>query len=88
MLISEPNRFTIAVVEIQLGHESGLSLARRALEKHPSQRFVFLHSQISYHELPEEDLVKRFPVLRGPLETSTFLQALADAIRANTKKGK
>ncbi len=88
MLINEPNRFTIAVIEIQLGHESGLSLARRTLEKKPSQRFVFLHSQISYHELPEEDLVKRFPVLRGPLEMATFFHALADAIRASSKKGK
>ncbi len=78
----------VAVVDTQFGEESGLDLARRMLTQNAAIRFVFLHPQISYQGLSEEDLFKRFPLLHGPLEVSTFFQAIGDAHRTDMKKGK
>ena len=87
-LLVEPDKFMLAFIETQLSNENGLNLARRMLAHNPIQRFVFLQSNGSFSGTTEDDLVKRFPLVRGPLQVPLLFQAFEDALRIDIKKGK
>ena len=68
------------VTDLMLPHLGGLDLARRILEHDPKICFVFLLAQASFHGLREEDLLKRFDLLRWPTEPSAFFTAIQSAL--------
>jgi signal transduction histidine kinase len=71
--------FALVVIDAALPQASGFDLARRMLDHDPKANFLFLHTASSFHGLGEEELVKRFPLLRWPLLPQTFLQAIQTA---------
>jgi CheY-like chemotaxis protein len=76
--------FGLIVIETALPQMTGFDLARRILEHDPKANFVFVHTQGSYHGLAEEDLLKRFELLRWPLEPQTLLLAVQNGLARKT----
>jgi two-component system cell cycle sensor histidine kinase/response regulator CckA len=72
--------FDLVIAETTMPRVSGFELARRILDHHPKAQFVFLSTQSSYHDLAEEEMLKRFVVLRWPIETAEFLKAVDNAL--------
>jgi CheY-like chemotaxis protein len=72
--------FSLIVIETTLPQVTGFDLARRILEQDPKAKLLFVHTQGSFHGLAEEDLLKRFTLLRWPLEPRTLLQAVQTAM--------
>jgi signal transduction histidine kinase len=68
--------FALILAEAQLPQLSGFDLARRILEHDPRASFLFLYTQSSFQGLPEEEMLKRFTVLRWPVETATFVETV------------
>jgi signal transduction histidine kinase len=75
--------FALVVSDVQLPQMSGFDLARRVLSHHGKTRFLFLHMQPAFHGLGEEELAKRYPLLRMPLEPRALMQAVDNALAAN-----
>jgi signal transduction histidine kinase/CheY-like chemotaxis protein len=74
----------LVVTDMMLPNLAGLDLARRILEHDPNARFIFLLAQTSFHGSREEDLLKRFDVVRWPVEPA----ALLGTIQAALSRGK
>jgi hypothetical protein len=55
-------------------------MARRMLEHDPKVRFIFLLAQASFHGLRDEELLKRFDLLRWPVEPSALARAIQNAL--------
>ena len=72
--------FALVVTDARLPQMSGFDLARRILDHDPDANFLFLHTQSSFHGLAEEDLLKRFALLRWPLEPQALLNAVHAAL--------
>lgn len=72
--------FALVLAEALLPQLSAFDLARRILDREPKARFVFLHTRPAFHGLAEEELLKRFTLLRWPLEISAFQQAVRTAL--------
>lgn len=68
--------FALVLAESVLPQLSGFDLARRILDRDSKARFVFLHTQSSFNGVAEEELLKRFALLRWPLEPAALLQAV------------
>ena len=79
-LPSPGQSFGLIIVETALPQKSGFDLARRILEQDRRARFLFIHTPASFHGLAEEDLLKRFDILRWPLDPPAFLQAVQTAL--------
>lgn len=82
---------TLVVTDLMLPHLAGLDLARRILEHDPKTSFIFLLAQSSFHGLREEEMLKRFDLLRWPLEPSALMQAIQAALaraKTGTESGK
>ncbi|HZZ81167.1 MAG TPA: ATP-binding protein [Gemmataceae bacterium] len=74
----------LVITDLLMPQLAGLDLARKVLEHHPSMSFIFLLAQSSFHGLREEDLFKRFELLRWPMEPATLMRAIQTALaRAN-----
>ncbi len=71
---------SLVVTDMMLPHLAGLDLARRILEHDPKTSFIFLLAQSSFHGLREEDLLKRFELLRWPLEPAALMRAIQAAL--------
>src|ERR1019366_8337585 len=82
--LSPGQSFALVVVEAELPHMSGFDLARRILEHDPKANFLFLHTHASFHGMREEELLKRFDMLRWPLEPGAFLSAVQTALARNS----
>src|SRR5262249_36013321 len=78
--VTHGSPFALVVTDVLLAEHSGLELARRILDRDASANFLFLHMQSSFHGLVEEELLKRYPLLRWPLEPHAFLQAVQTAL--------
>ena len=78
--------FALVVTETVLPQMSGFDLARRILDHDANARFLFLHTQASFHGLAEEDLLKRFDMLRWPLQPRDLLQAVHAALEQAATK--
>jgi CheY-like chemotaxis protein len=76
--------FSLIVIETVLPPMTGFDLARRILEHDPKASFLFVHTHGSFHGLAEEDLLKRFDVLRWPLEPQALLQAVQTGLARAT----
>jgi DNA-binding NtrC family response regulator len=76
--------FALIVIETALPQMTGFDLARRILEQDPKANFLFVHTQGSFHALAEEDLLKRFDLLRWPLEPQALLHAVQTALARTT----
>jgi signal transduction histidine kinase/CheY-like chemotaxis protein len=72
--------FALIVTDARLPQMSGFDLARRILDHDPDANFLFLHTQSSFHGLAEEELLKRFALLRWPLEPHALLKAVQAAL--------
>jgi len=77
---------TLVVTDLMLPQLAGLDMARRILDHDPKTSFIFLLAQSSFHGLREEDLLKRFELLRWPLEPSALMRAIQAAL-ARVKSG-
>lgn len=74
----------LVVTDLMLPNLAGLELARRILEHDPKISFVFLLAQSSFHGLRQEELLRRFDLVRWPVEPS----ALMGIIQAALTRGK
>jgi signal transduction histidine kinase len=72
--------FALVVADVLLPQLSGFDLARRILDHDPKANFLFLHTASSFHGLAEEELLKRFALLRWPLTPQAFLLAIQAAL--------
>ena len=79
--------FALVVTDVLLPQLSGFDLARRILDHDPKAKFLFLHTASSFHGLAEEELLKRFALLRWPLNPQAFLQAIQTALTTPAAKG-
>jgi signal transduction histidine kinase len=71
----------LVITDLLMPHLAGLDLARKVLEHDPGMRFIFLLGQSSFHGLREEELFKRFDLLRWPMEPATLLRAIQTALK-------
>jgi DNA-binding NtrC family response regulator len=71
---------TLVLVDLTVSQMAGLELARRILDQDAKMKFLFLHTQTSFHGLAEEELLKRFPLLRWPLLPAALLDAVQTAL--------
>ena len=72
--------FALVLTDLLLPQQSGIELARRILDQNAKANFLFLHTQTSFHGLGEDDLLKRFGLLRWPLQPPALLQAVQTAL--------
>ncbi len=72
---------SLVVSDVMSPHLAGLDLARRILEHDPKTNFIFLLAQSSFHGSREEDLFKRFDVVRWPMEPGAFLALIQAALK-------
>jgi CheY-like chemotaxis protein/anti-sigma regulatory factor (Ser/Thr protein kinase) len=78
---------TLTLVDLTVSPMAGLDLARRILDQDAKMKFIFLHTQTSFHGLAEEELLRRFPLLRWPLQPAVLLNAVQTALaRSSTEK--
>jgi CheY-like chemotaxis protein len=77
--------FTLIVIETTLPQMNGFHLARRILEHDPKANILFAHTQGSFLGSTEEDLLKRFDLMRWPLEPPTLLEAVQVALKRTTE---
>ena len=71
---------TVTLVDLTVSQMAGLELARRILDQDAGMKFIFLHTQTSFHGFAEEELLKRFPLLRWPLQPAALLDAVQTAL--------
>ena len=71
---------SLVVTDMILPHLAGLDLARRILEHDPKTSFIFLLGQSSFHGSRDEDLLKRFDVVRWPTEPAALLATIQAAL--------
>ena len=71
---------TLVLVDLTVSQMAGLELARRILDQDARMKFIFLHTQTSFHGLAEEELLNRFPLLRWPLQPAVLLNAVQTAL--------
>jgi hypothetical protein len=76
--------FGLIVIETVLPQITGFDFARRVLEHDPKANFLFVHTQGSFYGFAEEDLLKRFDLLRWPLEPQALIQAVQAALARTT----
>jgi len=76
--------FDLIVLSTVLPHMTGLEFARRVLEREPKANFLFVHTQGSFHGFADEELLKRFVLLRWPLEPQAMIQAVQTALARTT----
>jgi CheY-like chemotaxis protein/anti-sigma regulatory factor (Ser/Thr protein kinase) len=79
--------FALVVTDVLMPQLSGLDLARRILDHDPKANFLFLHTQSASHGLAEEELLKRFTLLRWPLEPRALLSAAQSALARGNPNG-
>jgi CheY-like chemotaxis protein/anti-sigma regulatory factor (Ser/Thr protein kinase) len=79
--------FALVVTDVLLSQLSGFDLARRILDHDPKANFLFLHTQSASHGLAEEELLKRFTLLRWPLEPRALLKAAQTALARVDQNG-
>ena len=72
--------FALVVIDLLLPQQPGVEVARRILDQDAKANFLFLHTQTSFHGLGEDDLLKRFALLRWPLQPPALLQAVQTAL--------
>jgi len=72
--------FSLVIAETTMPRVSGFELARRILDHHSKAQFLFLNTQSSFHDFAEEEMLKRFVVLRWPIETAEFVKAVDNAL--------
>jgi nitrogen-specific signal transduction histidine kinase/CheY-like chemotaxis protein len=72
--------FGLVVVDVNMTQVSAFDFARRCLDHDPKANFLFLYTQPSFHGVAEEELLKRFEMLRWPLQLSTLLAAVQTAL--------
>jgi CheY-like chemotaxis protein len=72
--------FALVITDVALPQISGLDFARRLLDQAPKANFLFLNTQASSHGLMEEDLLRRFALVRWPLEPQAFLRAVQNSL--------
>jgi nitrogen-specific signal transduction histidine kinase len=68
--------YSLVIVDVTMPQMSGFDFARRVLDHDPKANLLFLHTQPSFHGVPEEELLKRFEMLRWPLQLPTLLQTI------------
>jgi CheY-like chemotaxis protein/anti-sigma regulatory factor (Ser/Thr protein kinase) len=79
--------FALVVTDVLLPQLSGFDLARRILDHDPKANLLFLHTQSAFHGLAEEELLKRFTLLRWPLEPRALLKAAQTALARVNQNG-
>ena len=79
--------FALVVTDVLLSQLSGFDLARRILDHDPKANFLFLRTQPASHGLAEEELLKRFTLLRWPLEPRALLKAAQTALARVDQNG-
>lgn len=72
--------FNLVIAETTLPQVSGFELARRILDLQPKVPFLFLNTQAPHHDLAEDEILKRFVVVRWPIETTAFLKVVDSAL--------
>jgi signal transduction histidine kinase/CheY-like chemotaxis protein len=80
MYQAQGESFALVLADALLPQLSGFDLARRILDRDSKARFLFLYTQASFHGLAEEEMLKRFTLLRWPLETADFVRAVRSAL--------
>jgi CheY-like chemotaxis protein len=78
--------FDLVLADVLMPGVSGFDLARRILDYDTSAHFLFLYTQSSFHGLPEEDMLRRFTLLRWPIEASVFVKAVQAALQRAASK--
>jgi CheY-like chemotaxis protein/anti-sigma regulatory factor (Ser/Thr protein kinase) len=71
---------TLALVDLTVSQMAALELARRILDQDARMKFIFLHTRASFHGLAEDELLKRYPLLRWPLQPAALLDAVQTAL--------
>jgi CheY-like chemotaxis protein len=72
--------FDLVLADVLMPGMSGLEMARKILDLDVKASFLFLYAQPSFHRLADEELLKRFPLLRWPTEASAFVHAVQTAL--------
>jgi len=72
--------FSLVVVDVTMPQLSGFDFARRILDHDSDANFLFVYTQPSFHGVVEEQSLKRFELLRFPLQPATLLRAVQSAL--------
>ena len=72
--------FDLVLADVLLPNVSGLEMGRKLLDWDPRAKFLFVYSQSSLHGIADDELIKRFPLLRWPADATTFVQAVQTAL--------
>ena len=72
--------FALIIVDTALQQMPGFEFARRIQDQDRDANFLFLHTQPSFHGMPEEELLEEFQLLRWPLQPPALLRAVQTAL--------
>jgi len=68
------------VTDLMLPHLAGVDLARRILDHDPKRALSSCSRNPPFNGLRDEDLLKRFDLLRWPVQPSALMQAIQTAL--------
>jgi len=74
------NVFELIVTETALPNRSGFSLARKVRDYASDTAFLFVQAQSVMNNLDEDAALKRFPILRGPIDVRIFVDGVQSAL--------
>lgn len=72
--------FGLVVVDVNMPQMSGFDLARRILDHDRNANFLFLCTQPSFHGMNDDELPKRFELLRWPIQPAALFKTLQNAL--------
>ncbi|MBI1831419.1 MAG: hypothetical protein HYR84_08215 [Planctomycetes bacterium] len=78
--LSPGNSFELVVIETALPQHSGFILARKVYDHAHQTAFLFVQAHSILNNLDEDALLKRFPILRGPLNVPMFVDGVMSAL--------
>jgi signal transduction histidine kinase len=68
--------FALVLIDLALAQMPGFELARRIMEHQAKANFIFLQTQPAFQSWSDEELLKRFELLRWPMQPATLLAAV------------
>ncbi|MFO0864244.1 MAG: ATP-binding protein [Gemmataceae bacterium] len=73
--------FHLVLAEVLMPGMNGYDLAHRILERDPLANFMFVTDKPSMHGLANQDLARKYDLVRKPFDSSQLLQAIRGSLR-------
>jgi signal transduction histidine kinase len=73
--------FHLVLAEVLMPGMNGYDLAHRILERDPLANFMFVTDKPSMHGLANQDLARKYDLVRKPFDSTQLLQAIRGSLR-------